>query len=95
MPPRYAHLVSSRWVTCEALGRAVSSPNWTPDVIKVEPLCLDAGRLRPAYRGDRSALTDRLHFLFRNAGKRGGQSSICNDAGAGGASATSARTPTS
>ena len=41
------------------------------DVIKVEPLCLDAGRLRPPFAGDVAALDRSLPFLFRNAGKRG------------------------
>src|SRR5438477_5740696 len=41
------------------------------DVIKVEPPCLDAGRLRPPFAGDVAALDRSLPFLFRNAGKRG------------------------
>src|SRR5215470_2785052 len=41
------------------------------DVIKVEPPCLDAGRLRPPFAGSVAAPDRSLPFLYRNAGKRG------------------------
>src|SRR5438094_6522077 len=41
------------------------------DVIKVEPPCLDAGRLRPPFAGNVAAPDRSLAFLYRNAGKRG------------------------
>jgi len=41
------------------------------DVIKVEPPCLDAGRLRPPFVGNVAAPDRSLPFLYRNAGKRG------------------------